>query len=66
MEVKLWFLCSETVPNFSQSFIFAIKMHSEFATVVNVENYVYMKNMYHFSYEGEIYSLVFTICQKKK
>lgn len=41
-------------------------MHCEFATVLNVENYVYMKNMYHFPYKGEIYSLVFTICQEKK
>lgn len=66
MEVKLCFLCGEIVIHFSKSFIFSIKMHCEFATVVNGENYVYMKNMYHFSYKGEIYSLVFTICQKKK
>lgn len=28
--------------------------------------HVYMKNTYHFAYKGGTYSLVFTICQKKK
>lgn len=41
-------------------------MHCEFTTVLNVENYVYMKNMYQFPCKGQIYSLVFTICQEKK